>query len=882
MNSSTQNISDIISFLAKHKVLKGDDMSHTSMGYPSGSYYISYDNTPEFIKLYHEHLETGGNMHLTEKHKNISPVLIDLDFRYKKLSDAVDRVYTQEHLREFLTEYMKCLNEYVEMNDETTIYVLEKEKPTYDTDKDVVKDGIHIMIPNIVTTPTVQFQVRDAVLKSDIISNVFKDCNFINSADDIIDHSVIQKNNWLMYGSSKPNGASYKVTQTFKFDETDQQLHEIEDFKEDNLFLIKELSIRNKTNKTNLKNDKLYEITKLESNLMEEERKKITAHDESNIDNRQNKQPLLYSNVNIDKLLKHIDVKYCDSFNDWFRIANALINSNFNFDSFDKFSKRSDKYSYESVSKLWRQLERAPMETIGFGTIMHYLKESNLTYFNKIQKELKTLNQITEVEKLLSTGHINHSIVSKIFYEGFKWKYQYSNGFWYRLSSGGIFQKLNRDAEVFIAKEMKEYLQGFLTEVQNKTTDDDKRKRLWTAMGQIESNHFKMGCVSEAKQDFMNETLYKELDTKDNLLGFNNGVFDLKTSSFRIGTIHDKISMTTGYNYTDNYNKENFEFIDKMIDGYFKTAETARWFKKHLGSLLVAGNKEEKGYFWVGNGRNGKGTLDGLLINTLGNYYHQLNNEFFTVQKKHAGGPEPEILAMRNKRLCMTHEPEGSQKYLTSKFKTNTGNDPMSAREMYSNNIETFNPSHKTIIQTNHLPEFSDIDDGLLLRLVVINFPFKYCDKNDFDIDNANHRKIDQNLKSKLKGIENDFINYLIQWYGIYVDEGLEDYSPEIKASIDEFRKETDSVKAFIQDALVKTGNEIDKVSTVKMLQYHNNYSKQKLRQQTFGKRLKANDLDIVKSYIDGVQVSALIGYKYNETFLSSIGNENLFQNEEY
>jgi putative DNA primase/helicase len=116
--------------------------------------------------------------------------------------------------------------------------------------------------------------------------------------------------------------------------------------------------------------------------------------------------------------------------------------------------------------------------------------------------------------------------------------------------------------------------------------------------------------------------------------------------------------------------------------------ETARWFKKHLGSLLVAGNKEEKGYFWVGDGRNGKGTIDAMLISTLGNYYHKLQNEFFTVQKKNAGGSEPEILAMKNKRLCMTHEPEGSAKYLTSKFKTNTGNDPMSARQMYSDLIE--------------------------------------------------------------------------------------------------------------------------------------------------------------------------------------------------
>jgi len=58
----------------------------------------------------------------------------------------------------------------------------------------------------------------------------------------------------------------------------------------------------------------------------------------------------------------------------------------------------------------------------------------------------------------------------------------------------------------------------------------------------------------------------------------------------------------------------------------------------------------------------------------------------------------------------------------------------MSARALYSDIIEHFIPSHKTIVQTNHLPEFTDVAHGLLVRLVVMNFPFKYCDTNDFQL----------------------------------------------------------------------------------------------------------------------------------------------------
>ena len=41
---------------------------------------------------------------------------------------------------------------------------------------------------------------------------VFERLGFINTVDDIFDEAVIEKNNWLMYGSSKPNKEPYKIT----------------------------------------------------------------------------------------------------------------------------------------------------------------------------------------------------------------------------------------------------------------------------------------------------------------------------------------------------------------------------------------------------------------------------------------------------------------------------------------------------------------------------------------------------------------------------------------------------------------------------------------------------------------------------------------------
>ena len=110
---------------------------------------------------------------------------------------------------------------------------------------------------------------------------------------------------------------------------------------------------------------------------------------------------------------------------------------------------------------------------------------------------------------------------------------------------------MTADADVLIAEEIKKYLGKTLDDVIASTYEDEKRKKLRNAQGMIESNGFKMSCVAEAKMEFINETLSKQLDTNIKLIGFSNGVYDLDQNTFRKGTVEDKVSMTTRYNFSE-------------------------------------------------------------------------------------------------------------------------------------------------------------------------------------------------------------------------------------------------------------------------------------------------------------------------------------------
>ena len=580
--------------------------------------------------------------------------------------------------------------------------------------------------------------------------------------------------------------------------------------------------------------------------------------------------------VDIDILLSHLRPCECDNFDSWWKIGNALFNSGYDKSVYQTFSKGSKKYNYNHVSKQWEDIEKNPMKSITFGTLMYYLslnddKDAQL-YRNELRANLRTTEQTDELITLYAKGSLTNAGSAKIFYEAFKDKYIFSHNQWYHMTDGGIIKHISFDSDIIIAKALFNYVHKFISDTLLTTTDDDKKKKLWGSIVKMESSQFQMGCVTQLKLCYNDEYLFDKLDlNQKKFIGFTNGIYDLEHGIFRMGTIEDMVSMDVGYDYKPDIDETKTLFFDKLIDGYFKTPETARWFKKHLGSLIQGGNTDEKAFFWTGNGRNGKGTIDTILMNALGPYYHELPVEFFTLADKSSSAPKPEILAMRNRRCCMTHEPEGTVKWLTGKFKKSTGNDPLSARDMYSNVVQKFKPSHKHIIQANGKPEFSDVDNALLTRLVVIDFPFTYCDPNDFDETIETHRRMDTHLKTKLKGSEADFMNYLIHYNVLYQKEGIEDYSDEIKESIETYRKETDTIRSFLNVALTKSTSPDAKIFTTQLLEYHNMWAGTDMTTQAFVKRLKANNIQPKKVRINRVQGAGIVDYVFKPGFVDMI-----------
>ncbi len=146
---------------------KGDPFTHTLIGrtgggIPSGSFNVPDEKKPELIKLLHHTLfELNIPVHLTEKPTPMTMIKVDFDFRY--LLEENCRKYTLENIKELVELYNKAIEHYLPVDlAQLNAYIFERDKPYIANGN--VKDGVHLMYPEIITDVKIQHLIREFVL----------------------------------------------------------------------------------------------------------------------------------------------------------------------------------------------------------------------------------------------------------------------------------------------------------------------------------------------------------------------------------------------------------------------------------------------------------------------------------------------------------------------------------------------------------------------------------------------------------------------------------------------------------------------------------------------------------------------------------------------
>ena len=545
-----------------------------------------------------------------------------------------------------------------------------------------------------------------------------------------------------------------------------------------------------------------------------------------------------------DKILDLIDPEFWTARDSWMKIASAMKYCGYSCDVFDSYSRKGGS-SYGETNEMWQSCKPERNDGCKMGTLVYYAQLSNKEKTEKVLKsDFIFEEQYMELTKLYEAGYISNYMIAKLFYTRYIDTFTYSHGNWYRMNEYGIYIPITHDTQVYFARAIMNYIQPFLIKCINKEAIENKvkRKALWGACAKIEQAKFKKDVFEELKGLFLDNEFNDKVNQCQHLVGFTNGVYDLTTMKFRNGKRDEYVSLTTGYDYNPEKCTSDMKFIEDVLRGYFKETDAFEYNIKFLASLLHGGNPLETVHFWVGRGRNGKGTTDQLLQAGFGNYYATIDTSYYTCLKR-AGSTGVEILALQNKRIGMTSELDTSGQqstWYTSKFNGHSGGDKLESRYNYGNEMISFKPTFKPIVQCNDMPKFHGGSvEGAALRCDVQKYIYTFRKPETYNPKDPTHKKVDTTLKDKLPLMGMAFMHVLFKWYPIFLKDGL--VQPvSVKESTEEYRKDIDTVKVFLNETIESRPGDDNKIPIKDLYAAYQLSGDVPMTKQSFVKRIEA------------------------------------------
>lgn len=830
-------------YMNQYRTSRDSEYTHTSIN-PGGRYYISSLMEEDFFEMYKIAMRSGVCLTMTEKHRDISPVLIDLDFRkaIPIVGTATDEggnddgvhLYTQDHILKLVKIYLSELSTYVRC-DRAEVYLLEKSKKREDKGK--VKDGVHIVIPNIVTKPSVQYIVRENVLKE--MQNVIDDLNLDNKIDDIFDRCVIETNNWQMLGSTKPDCEPYRITKIMVYKETEREFED-KIVTHDQAKYAKVLSIRNKHNENLILPDKKEEVKTHVENL---EAEKLSSRIRSNI---------IQTSINttknetndidfIQQLVKCLSPNRAEKYEEWIRLGWCLRTLDHRLlDTWDEFSQQSPKFKEGECAQVWNCMRT---DGLGIGTLCMWAKNDNPSkYLDVVNNDLTSLFKRIAVKNPTDTDF--SMIIKRMYYHQFRctstahktW-YQFKDHRWTPCDDGYPLRQLMSEDIFNSLIKFSQTLQTQATLLQGDSEAQDKLldqvNHINNAARSLKNYAKKKTLMNECADLFMEERFEEKLDSNCSLLCFTNGVYDLELQEFREGRPEDYMSFCTGIQYepydANSYlNKEIMDFFSKVLP----SVSVREYVFGIFASALDGNVKEERFNIWTGSGSNGKSCCIDLFERCIGDYSCKFNVSLLTSKRVSSNSTNSEIARAKGKRFAVLQEPSENEKLNVGIMKELTGGDRIIARGLFKEPIE-FKPQFKMVLACNHLPEVPSDDGGTWRRIRVVEFGSKFTHTPSA----PNEFLIDTDLSSKFDIWKVPFMSLLIEKFKEFRVQMPKEPEEVLKCT-KEYQMANDFIAEFIEEQLVKKDGAM--IETSHMLREYRAW----ITDKGGNKRLKKKELE--------------------------------------
>lgn len=815
-------------FLQDYRVTGGGKYTHTSLGHiQAGSYNIPQTNMEEFIKMYNNTVwKMKQTAYLTEGIRDCeyTPFRADLDFRYYTNNEEPERIYENEAIDKICMLYMKEMEEWlVEFEDEERIFfIMEKTKPYFDYNSDKskgpktnengekrVKDGVHIMAPNVVTNTYLQLKFREFAYKN--CDEILDKYHFENNYSDIFDLSIIERNNWIMYGSQKQDGEPYLVTRVLKvYQDHVEEIPNTWSPEE----LVELLSVRNKFVPSVIKIDKEAEVSYHVLNSEEKKKKNLLAKGVS----KSKRKKVKGDKRDIENAKGYVDClsdERAKNYVTWMEVGWALHNIHNHDDTllekWIEFSQRIESYKTTAETECRERWEKMADEGLGMGSLKLWAKTDNPDKYSLIvEKDICSL-----IIQATKNGRGPSYDVAKVLHEMFKeyfvcvspaknsWYYFNQEKHRWVKDEKGVSLRQMISTELYNEFKRQQLKIGG----QSSSPEDgehDKSFKIMKVMDKLKETAYKNNIMTESCELFYDkeQTFESELDSKQYLLGFKNGVFDLAKHEFRKGRPEDKISMSTNIDYVPfDPNAPEIANIQNFLKEILPIKRVRDYIVYRQASALSGSTGDETFDIWAGGGGNGKSKVVELFESGFGDYTCKIPVSTLTNKRTQSGAATPEIARTKGKRFITIQEPDTKTKLNIGLMKELTGGDKIQARLLNENPIE-FIPIFIAALLCNHPPEMPNDavnSNATWRRIKMTMFPCDFVHKPF--CDNPFQFLRNNELKNEFPTWGEYYMSFLIEKHREYKKNGLK-FPDEIHEYTNQYKEKNDHFREFIDESI--------------------------------------------------------------------------------
>jgi P4 family phage/plasmid primase-like protien len=778
---------------------KGQVYSHTSIGAPQGAYNIRSVNYDDFLDAVCESLSAGNVLYLTEKPGRYFPVIVDLDFRFD-LSAGEHRRFDADFVESVVKLYASEIFKAMELAGPIDAYVMQRSAPY--VSKGVVKDGLHIAFPHITTTATVQAILRDRVLaRLPPLLSVFED--LLNPAGEVLDAHTTE-NNWQMYGCRKPGRDPYLVSQHMSLASSGEvELMTTGEPKPDSWkTFVHMFAVRKNHTRTTIMPDVAQRAMDLEMEAFRVKRNTfvtrtpglLSATPRSGDGERATDEELDTARGFASMLAP----RRAEAYDSWIRVGWALRNTDQRLlCAWEEFSRKSEKYVEGECGGLWAHMQHEREGGLTMRSLRHWAKEDSPTEFQAFAAESRQevimgalSGTHNDIARLVQTMYAEDFVCSSLGHRTF---FQFLNHRWRKLEHGHAI-RMKLSTEVF--DEVKRFAVMYAADNPSEG-DGPKKDPAKRTLEALKSCNQKELILRECGDLFYRRNFENALDENKHLLGFENGVYDLRNGEFRDGRPEDMLSLSTGVHYETKDGDEALYL--EIMDFFCKVFPNERMRDYTLGrlaSFLSGDVSHEHFYIFTGSGSNGKSKTIELFEASFGEYCCKLPTALLTQRRAAAGSALGELARTKARRLAVLQEPGESERLNVGVMKELSGGDTIICRALYSDPIE-FRPQFSMVLTCNTLPAVPDNDGGTWRRIRVIQFDSKFVSEPT----KTNEFEMDPDLNAKFQRWKRPFMMMLVK--RCVEDQGKKLVEPpEVLAVTEKYRAEQDMLSAFIAEHL--------------------------------------------------------------------------------